>query len=625
MKYFCEAMKKRSLRTLLVVSTFCLGVSLTAQQQASFAELDSLVAEGKRIYFTSPEASMSLGKEIVELSEEAQYQRGKLEGLRLIGNSHYLLGRMDSAAFYMLALLDLAYDVNDVGMQADVMIDIGQTYDKIGMHSLAYDYFWQAHQIRLQTNDAERLSVTFINLAYHYYLRDELDTALYFYDRTAEILDTMMTHTNSFLYNQQGGVYLKQGRYDDARHKIEKAMVMNLEEGNNWDLSYNHTLMAQLELELGDVAAAERNALEAIRISEESGIAIELDLIYKVLSEVKTRQGYFRQALGFLNKSYTYADSLELVLTDQKFLALDHYKNQKENEISTLKLKAENLSQKVQIGYQRNMLIGMILTLLLALGSLGFVLRQNNKLKVARKKINHQNEDLQQLNTTKNKLISIITHDIRNPLSNINGMLKLARDGLITPDEFNQYAGSLVDQTDRLETLSETLIKWSRSQEKGLVATMELVDLDQLIKQSIQYVAYMADNKEVELHYQTEATSKVRADANMMMLILNNLLTNAIKFTPSGGKVSVTLEEGQGALSIAVTDTGVGIDPDIIQKLREGALRPMIGTANEKGTGIGLLLTLDLITLMGGTLDASQNPDGGSTFIVVLEDVEKRK
>ncbi len=602
---------------LLFVCLF--GVILASGQSINESELDSLIKDAKIVYFGSPDSSMTMAQEILRLSEELGYQSGRFEALRLIGNSYYLMGQMDSATFYMLRLLEQAYDANDLGMQADVMIDIGQVYDKIGLHSLAYDYYWQAHDIRLQTGDPERLTVTFINLAYHYFLRDQLDSAIYFYEKTQEIFDTIPpTHTTPFLYNELGGLYLKQGKNEQARANIEKAMQLNIQFNNNWDLSANYLNMALLELEEGNIAKAEESALKALNISEENNISIEYDVIYKILSDIRSLQGRYAAALNYLNQSYLYSDSLELALTDQKILALDHYKREKENQIETLRLVNENLEQESHIVNQRYLLVSVVVILLITIGGVIILYFQNNKLTSAQRLIKDQNKDLRQLNQTKNKLFSIITHDIRNPLSNINGMLKLAKEGHISGEEFNQYAGSLMDQTDRLTTLSETLIKWSRSQQSGIETIKEEIDLDKLIIQSIHYVDNMAENKGIKISYESKGTVMIHADPNMMMLVLNNILTNAIKYTPSEGVIKIRTARENGHLDIKVSDSGTGIRDNLMKDLAEGKVETKLGTAQEKGTGIGLMLTLDLITLHGGKLTAKNNPDQGSTFTVSL-------
>jgi signal transduction histidine kinase len=602
---------------LLVV---CLLVAFTSSaQQMNPTAIDTLVDKAKTIYYSNPNESMVMAREIVESSRLINYEMGEFEGIRLIGNSHFLVGRLDSAVYYMLQLLDLAYNAQNTSMQADVMIDIGQVYDKIGLNALAYDYFEQAHAIRLRIGDAERLSVTFINLAYHYFIRDLLDSALYYYKQTEMILDTIpLTFTKPFLYNELGGLYLKQGRIPEAREKIQMAMDLNIQLNNSWDLAFNYVTLAQLELQSGKLEAAEQSALKALSISEQSGISIEFDLIYKILSDVYAIQGKSKEALDYLQRSYVYSDSLELALTDQQVFVLDYYKKQKENEIETLELVNENLSQKGKLTNQRYLIVAIALVLILAVIAVGLLVRKNKQITFAQNRIQSQNEDLKVLNSTKNKLFSIITHDIRNPLGNIVGMLKLAKDGDISPEEFNDYAGTLADQTDRLTNLSETLINWSKSQQGGFSVNKQPVELDELITESIRFVEYMAADKQLSVVYNKSMIDTLLVDSTMLMLSLNNLLTNAIKFSETKSEITInTLLEGDDVV-IEVSDTGIGIEDDLITQLKEGKVMQQVGTRNEGGTGIGLLLTLDMLTLNGAQLLARRNDTKGSTFSIRL-------
>lgn len=568
-----------------------------------------------------PHESMNMAHEIIAISDSLDYTLGRLEGLRLIGNSYYLIGRMDSASLYMLDLLDEAYTANEVGMQADVMIDIGQLYDKIGLHSLSYDYFKQAHEIRLQMENPERLSVTFINLAYHFYLRDMLDSALYYYQHTKTILDTLpMNYTTPFLYNELGGVYIKQRKFKEARTMIEKAMDMNRQLNNNWDLTYNLVFLAEVELEENHVNEAERAILNALKISEESDISLEYDLIYNIMSQVYASKGRHEEALDYLMRSYNFADSLELAMNDQKILALNHYKQQKENQIENLKLTNQNLEQEVRLANQRYLIITVLLVLIVASGAIGLLIFQNNRLKFVQQRIRDQNKDLKSLNKTKSKLFSILTHDIRNPLVNINSILKLAQENRINADDFQQFAGILNEQTNRLTALIETLINWSKSQQKGLFASLKITKLEELIDQSIDLVDFMATSKSIQIKKLGPFDRfEVKTDPNMLMMVINNLLTNAIKFTPPNGEVTITLSiTNKLAYEIQIADTGVGISDDFIQNLMEGNVTSQPGTQSEKGSGVGLMLILDLISYLGGKLIASKNQLKGSTFTIVL-------
>ncbi len=600
--------------TLLLVSPVAHGQTTMAQ-----AEIDSLIEEVKRTYYGRPDSALQMAREALDMATEIGYDEGRLRGLRWIGNAHFLLGRLDSAATYMLRLLDIAYDEGNLSVQADVMIDIGQTYDEIDMHSLAFDYFSQAHEIRLKMGDPERIAVTTINLAYHYLLRGELDSALVYYGRTQKIYEnTPELEPNSFLYNELSSVYLQQGRYDEARESINIAIELDKETNNNWNLCYDYVVLAQLELELGDVSKAEGLVLDALRISEESGVVIEKDLIYKMLSDLKTRQGKYREALDYLTMGYQYADSLNLTRRGQKILALDHYKREKENQIATLELTSENHRKDDQIMRQRFLIISIAIVLVVTFGAAGLLFRQNRRLASAQSKIEDQNVDLKLLNSSKSKLFSIVTHDIRNPLAHLNSMLKMVANGEITKEEFTEFTGLLVDHTDRLTTLSETLIDWSRSQEVGLSAEKEAVNISDLIARSVDQLSHMADEKSIELKYENGQQVDVQVDPTMMTLALNNLLTNAIKFTPTAGEIVIRAKAKSKKVKIHIEDSGVGIDPDLIDNLKKGDVRTQRGTDNERGTGIGLMLTLDLIVLNGGRLDAVKNEEKGSTFTITL-------
>ncbi|MEM9327031.1 MAG: tetratricopeptide repeat-containing sensor histidine kinase [Bacteroidota bacterium] len=595
------------------------GCPLSAIGQLDRDHLDVLIEKTQEVYYARPDSALSMARDALAIASSIGYEEGKLLALRWIGNSHYLMGRLDSASVYMLDLLDRAYDQGNLGVQADVMIDIGQTYDKIGMHSLAYDYFLQAHKIRIGMQNGERMTVTAINLAYHHFIRGKMDSALHYYELTQRIFDTIpTTHTTPFLYSELAAVYLKQGRFEEARVNIDSALRINEAQENYWDLATTYVTLAQLELAEGNAAAAEEAVSAAIDISVESKVSLDYDAIYQMIAQVKMSQGRYREALDYLTMSYQYADSLDLALRDQKILALDYYKREKENQIATLKLMNENDRKDSQITKQQYLLASFGVFLLLTFAAAALLYRQNGRLRLAQGKIENQNQDLKVLNSTKGKLFSIITHDIRNPLAHLNSMLKMVRNGEITREEFTEFTGLLVDHTNRLTTLSETLIDWSKSQELGLSAEKQSVDISRLIAGSVRDLSQIAKDKGINLEYSNGQPVEVNVDPTMMTLALNNLLTNAIKFTPSKGNVTVhTVLQGK-YVKILIEDSGIGIDPDLIRDLRQGDVRTQRGTDNERGSGIGLMLTFDLIVLNGGELEAVKNQGRGSTFTITL-------
>ena len=227
--------------------------------------------------------------------------------------------------------------------------------------------------------------------------------------------------------------------------------------------------------------------------------------------------------------------------------------------------------------------------------------------------LEENNQILGELNRTKEKLFSIIAHDMRSPLGNLRASLDLLQQRMISPTEFEQLALALIRQVDDLQASQENLLQWTRSQLSGISVREQLVSLRKLAEEKTASLQSQADKKEICIRINITDQALVKADLDHCSLILRNLLTNAIKFSPIGGVIIVSSEKQQDFLSVSVADEGVGISQAQVQLLNAGSVNTSTrGTLNEKGTGLGLLLCKEFVEINGGSLEISANHPKGS-------------
>lgn len=231
------------------------------------------------------------------------------------------------------------------------------------------------------------------------------------------------------------------------------------------------------------------------------------------------------------------------------------------------------------------------------------------------------NAELREANATKAKLFSTIAHDLRNPFSQIIGLSELLADGAETLDreevvEFSQLVNTAARNAHRL---LENLLEWSRSQMGHLRFRPTSLSVTKQVEEAFVTLAPQAEQKEVELRSEVPHDLLVFADRGMLQAILRNLLTNAIKYSYRGGCVSVAAAEESAprGIAVAVSDTGVGMDEATRQRLFDAAEQVQTaGTAEEPGTGLGLLLCREFVERHGGTIAVSSRPNEGATFTV---------
>jgi signal transduction histidine kinase len=240
-------------------------------------------------------------------------------------------------------------------------------------------------------------------------------------------------------------------------------------------------------------------------------------------------------------------------------------------------------------------------------------------------RIRHQTRELEELNATKDKLFSIIAHDLKNPFNSIIGLADLALS--------EQQEGTVEEQEEYLEMISrsahqgyellENLLQWSRAQTNRIEFQPQMVDLNYIAERAVDLLRQDARNKEIALNNRIRAATMAFGDYQMLHFIIRNLVSNAVKFTPHGGEITVSAErEGEG-VRLSVADTGVGIP----EKIRDSLFRlntnvSQMGTAGEKGTGLGLVVCKEFTDTHGGRIEVESSPTAGSRFHVYLPDKE---
>jgi len=239
--------------------------------------------------------------------------------------------------------------------------------------------------------------------------------------------------------------------------------------------------------------------------------------------------------------------------------------------------------------------------------------------------IRRQQVALNHLNATKDRFFSIIAHDLRgvfNPLMISTDMLiKIA-----TKEESSkmiQFANSVKKSTHNAYELLENLLTWSRCQRDSIDVTFTKMEIGKVIQKNVDLYIEKAGQKNISLSYDVPEGIIAYADRNITDTILRNLIANALKFTHAGGSIKIGVEQKEEFLHIAVSDDGTGIDKEGLEKLfKIDSKYKKKGTANEHGTGLGLILCKELSIKNNGNIWVTSELDHGSTFTFSLKTQE---
>ncbi|MFY0625626.1 MAG: HAMP domain-containing histidine kinase [Reichenbachiella sp.] len=230
-------------------------------------------------------------------------------------------------------------------------------------------------------------------------------------------------------------------------------------------------------------------------------------------------------------------------------------------------------------------------------------------------------EKLTRLNNTKDKFFSIIAHDLRGPFSSFLSMSKLMHEdvGSIFKQDWVKYTGMLYSSADNTNKLLENLLEWARVQTKDMKFEPKDISLNEIIDDTWSILNSVAKTKSIELINNCKNDLRIHADSNMIKTIIRNLVSNSIKFTPEDGKISILCSIEKNNVTICISDTGVGMSADLVEKLfkiEEKVTQP--GTNEEKGTGLGLLLVKEFVDKHNGKIWVQSEISIGSNFYVSL-------
>jgi signal transduction histidine kinase len=227
-------------------------------------------------------------------------------------------------------------------------------------------------------------------------------------------------------------------------------------------------------------------------------------------------------------------------------------------------------------------------------------------------------QELAHLNATKDKLFALLSHDLMSPMANFKNILMLTDFGLLSQTEFNLLAKDLSIKANNLHSMFENVLHWAITQLNGIKTQLEQTNIAAVVNEQISLLAPIAKGKQIEIEQLIPNELTIELDKNHLALAVRNLLQNALKFTHPKGKIVVLAQNTEGVKKqLKIVDTGIGMTPDILEKLfktNENAHRK--GTSAEGGTGLGLILTKELIELNGGRIDVSSEVGKGTTFVL---------
>lgn len=227
-------------------------------------------------------------------------------------------------------------------------------------------------------------------------------------------------------------------------------------------------------------------------------------------------------------------------------------------------------------------------------------------------------EELQRRNDFKDRILSVLTHDLRAPLAQLGALAELMSVADFSPEQMDGFCKKITNEVKSVSDFINNTAHWASANFGYLNIRKESFDAGELFDEMIKYYGAVAETKNVNLSLNVKPPSVLSTDKEVLRIILRNLISNAVKFTPPGKNVKVTGNSDGSAFRFLVEDEGMGIDPEHLKELKEGRLSSRLGTTREKGLGIGLSICFDMAKRLDARLDFESEPAKGTRAILLV-------
>ncbi len=558
-----------------------------------------------------------------ELADVLNYEAGLATALENLGWLSYRHGDYASAFQLATQALEISEKRKDVAAIARCLNSIGAIYYEQKQYDAAITNFRKGLNMASQINDKFSIARSLNNLAYTMSNSNREDSA-YFYAGRA--LRASQVIGNAY---QQGFAYRTMADIDLRRKRVESAMgkywkILSLAQAVNNRFLEASTLhrIGNAFIQLNKPDSALKYLTKNIEVAREFGYGNELDKAFKLMAQAYSQKNLLPQALEYQTRYIKLHDSIydqrngeQLALMQARFESA-----LKEAEIQLLKkdtqIKQQEInSQKVWMYFTIGVLSLSAILVFVLLYSNIMKKKANRMLGTKNEEIQAQALQLHQLNATKDKLLSIISHDVRGPLASLRGLVNIICKNELTQNEFVENSVRLRHNLDVVQDDLDNLLYWAQSQLNGLSIKNEEIKVSDIITEKIRLFQDAAIRKGINILNDVSEDLVVLADKNHLSLIVRNLLANAIKFNGRGGSIWIQDKIVDDQVEISVIDSGVGIKSGDLKKLFNAQTHfSNVGTEQEKGVGLGLLLTKEFIEKSGGSIWVTSEVGKGSTF-----------
>ncbi|MBX2974715.1 MAG: tetratricopeptide repeat-containing sensor histidine kinase [Ignavibacteriaceae bacterium] len=550
-----------------------------------------------------------------------------------IGTVYYQWAMYDKALEYYLISLNYNREINNYNNISIILTNIGIVYQETSQNNRAMEYFRESLDYATAANDTSNIAYVYNSIA-GAFLESNRDSSIYYYQKSLRAYRAV---------NSSGGIiiclkglgenYIRQNQLEEAKNYFNQILNIALSEKNNLRVAEAYNYLGKIYKLQNNLNSAKDYFEKCIEISLEMNTKLFLRDAYKDLSEIYELNNNISGALASLKEHLYYKTQIDNEDSQRKISDL-------KTKFEFEKYQREIDSQKYENQKQRIILLAIVIVLVGAISAAVFFFVMNNR----RKKINltlqqkneliegqsqeleKMNNELTELNHSKEKLFSIIAHDLKNPFSAlINYSLILKEDyNEMADSERLEFIGNIQETSVKTYELLENLLNLSASRTGKIDFNPIEIKIKELLEKVTNLYQNQIKEKNIVLSNSIDENQIVYADEKMLEIVIRNLVNNAVKYTNPEGKIELLSKFNDQNILLIIKDNGIGMDEKTKKELFNiNSINSTVGTGGEKGTGLGLGLCKEFVEKNNGSIYVESEPNKGSTFYISLPGFSK--
>ncbi|GGH04117.1 tetratricopeptide repeat-containing sensor histidine kinase [Mucilaginibacter phyllosphaerae] len=573
-------------------------------------------------YYGSSIKDLNLyAKKAFLLSRQLKYKRGEAYAYKNIGLGCMLVNGDPMALKYFETSLKLFHQLNDKANEGRVLNNIGYYYNTLKDYNQSILYYQQALEKIAGLGKTHFESILQGNIGNNYVGLKNFKKAQQYYLEELRLAKITIDEDVLILsYANLASLAVMQQSYQQAIAYINKLQAyQNSPDFNQREKTELLLLMGQIQYGLKNYDKARKLYTAGYDLAKKTASIDQLlDYRYSFYL-LDSAMGNYRAALQSSAIYHKISDSITNVNRNQLIALFQTRFELEKRKQENQHLQDAAAIDKATISRQRTKQLILLAILIIIVAGLFYFKKTYDYINKKNKIINQQNIELENAGHVKDKIFSVVSHDLRSPITQMVNLLGLWQQQEMDEREMKALTPVVINNIHNTLELLDNLLIWSKNQLQGFHYDPVPFQLDRLVEENIRSLYEMANNKGLTIQNNVANDVMVKADEDMIKIVLRNLISNAIKFTPQGGNIYIDSYIHANERIISVEDTGIGIQEKDLGKIFAFASHTTLGTNKEPGTGIGLKICYDFIQMNHGRMWVDSKANEGSTFYISFD------